>query len=1051
MSGAQWRFTDDQGVERAVATEELRASLSSGKVPPSTLVWREGMAEWRPAFTMPELSSAAIAAARRSVPPASGGDAPKRSAPPPLPARKLPKRPVPRTLTGIEPELVGSLRAAGIAVASSATAEPAAISGPREIVPPSSGASPIEEALPDVEPHRGADISKLDDDESWDDSTDVIPKAPALPPDFLKMASPKPLIPTPPPPRADEALPEVPKRNTVMGLGKRAGSKPDLTQQTQLAPTPTAQTRAVTVPQVTRSKPPPPPRRRSEHPPSSTPGSAPRLNRTLELALSKDETKSPRPAPVAPTGKKPPQPPPGRKTDRMGAPVVQAAQAAVAAAEGAAKAPVRSRPPPPPLHRPKSIPPAAEMPPTPTLAIAAVPASYDLASYTEKHAGTEARPAHEATALSAVSSAVKATAAEAAAPEPGTVAAAPQAARISSPDGPTRLSAISSRNLTDIPAEKAQAIPSTVTTAVGLGTEKAIAAAMAAQDAKPTPAAKEGETPLSAMRKTSPVARPEKRAKVDESGTALAGQARKGLSAEKTEVMIREVTSGVDLPPRPKSRTLEMDVGAHSQAAAVDPAPPESKNLRKDGSRKRAASDDENTEPLGKKLGEPANGEASPSSTPATSTERSSSAPPSSTAGDGAEGQEDLATDVDLPRKGKRALEVPLNAVLAVSAAWMIGLVIFFFVGRVSGFKSAGKMPTAKEGIGDIIMQPGVLPPVVATTAAPAPPPEPKPCWVIRQPRKWAPSASKAVPFDMRARDTTIDLGFAVDDHHAAGLRIDPKAGTSESVFTQEAKERIGRVSPLTTTDAFYVGEDGEKSLVPVAAQAPLFVTFDKESIGTTEAADQPAQQLWSLVGEGDIAAEQVLPVGDSFLLTFRRGNDVYAGYFGADRKPKGELTVVSDTSSKQKNGKPRSGTNGAEVAVVYAVETPEGEGDAAKNKWRIAIARGAAMSPPQNPTLLELPPNGPGGDAIAPDVIGLKDGRWLLMWTEGNSGARAIRAQTYDASFQPIGDPIALSPPAGSFGQAMLGVMGSYTTVAFLQAADEGFEMWGAVLQCGT
>jgi hypothetical protein len=71
-------------------------------------------------------------------------------------------------------------------------------------------------------------------------------------------------------------------------------------------------------------------------------------------------------------------------------------------------------------------------------------------------------------------------------------------------------------------------------------------------------------------------------------------------------------------------------------------------------------------------------------------------------------------------------------------------------------------------------------------------------------------------------------------------------------------------------------------------------------------------------------------------------------------------------------------------------------------------------------------------------------------MWTEGKSGAWAIRAQTYDASMSPIGDPIALSPPAGSFGQAILGVAGNYTTAAFLQAQDDGFELWGAVLQCG-
>ena len=104
----------------------------------------------------------------------------------------------------------------------------------------------------------------------------------------------------------------------------------------------------------------------------------------------------------------------------------------------------------------------------------------------------------------------------------------------------------------------------------------------------------------------------------------------------------------------------------------------------------------------------------------------------------------------------------------------------------------------------------------------------------------------------------------------------------------------------------------------------------------------------------------------------------------------------------------------------------------------------------PHRATQVELPGGGPGGDAIAPDLIGLADGRWLLMWTEGTSGARAIRAQTYDKSFAAIGDPIALSPPAGNFGQAILGVAGAYTTVAFLQAGDEGYEMWGAVLQCG-
>jgi hypothetical protein len=55
-----------------VGTDELRAALASSVLPPSTLVWREGMKEWAPAFTMPELASAAISAAREGRAPGEG-------------------------------------------------------------------------------------------------------------------------------------------------------------------------------------------------------------------------------------------------------------------------------------------------------------------------------------------------------------------------------------------------------------------------------------------------------------------------------------------------------------------------------------------------------------------------------------------------------------------------------------------------------------------------------------------------------------------------------------------------------------------------------------------------------------------------------------------------------------------------------------------------------------------------------------------------------------------------------------------------------------------
>lgn len=519
----------------------------------------------------------------------------------------------------------------------------------------------------------------------------------------------------------------------------------------------------------------------------------------------------------------------------------------------------------------------------------------------------------------------------------------------------------------------------------------------------------------------------------------LEDKIRKPLAAEKTEVMIREIPRLEDIRGRP-SHTLEMALEDHSEAAAKDPAPPESKNLKSSEppSRRSNEEDTAELEADGSRKGigdvpRSAGKTLRPETTDGTSV---------------TEGDED--DDLRAAGMKRGGLEVPMSSVLAVSAAWVLGLVAFFFVGRVSGFKSAGNQPTAQDGIVDIFQAPGVVPPLDLPAATAPSVGEPKPCWVIRQPRRWAESASKSVPFEMLARDGSMDLGFALDDKKASILRIDPKAGTTETVVTRDAESDISRVSPLTTSDGFYVSEEADRTFLPVSGASPFYLALEKSSIGVAETPGGTVEPLWALEGDDPITAEQILSVGDSYLLTFRRGNDVYGGYVGADKKAKGELSIVSDKASDARNGKPRSGTNGTEVAVVYAVETTQKVKDEDTKVWRIHIARGLANAVPTASSELQLPPNGPGGDAIAPDVIGLKDGRWLLMWTEGNSGARAIRAQTYDASFQAIGDPIALSPPAGSFGQAVLGVMNTYTTVAFLQAADDGFEMWGAVLQCG-
>jgi hypothetical protein len=178
------------------------------------------------------------------------------------------------------------------------------------------------------------------------------------------------------------------------------------------------------------------------------------------------------------------------------------------------------------------------------------------------------------------------------------------------------------------------------------------------------------------------------------------------------------------------------------------------------------------------------------------------------------------------------------------------------------------------------------------------------------------------------------------------------------------------------------------------------------------------------------------------YALVFRREKVIWGGWVGPARAPIGQLTKVVGSGGPV--GKPSIGWNGREVAVVFADRPTEG------GRWEIRAGHARATEIPAATEVIPLPEGGPGGDAFAPDIAGLSDGRWLLVWTEGPPGSRAMRAQTLAPDFTPAGDPIALSPPAGNFGQGLLGVAGSYVGAVFLSKPAATYELWGVVLQCG-
>jgi hypothetical protein len=876
LSEADWRLTDDQGVERSVTTAELRDALKSGRLASTTLVWREGMAEFQPAFKLPELSGATIAAARaaprppsslgKSVPPARpaskapSASSQKRSVPPPLPRKS--QRGAQKTLTGLEPpELLASL----------------GLNRP-----------PTE---PDPRP-SASDLPALTEMDGWEDQTDLIPKAPGLPKNLKEVRQLTPV-----------ALPEVPaetsnaveQRTTLLGFGNKSGSvrpgapvlKPPLRP-----PARSSEAAAQGLNQAGRSKPPPP--KASQPPPA--PAGPKRLMQTLEMELPRDRSAAARPQPkskeVPRERGKPPPPPRGRLTDR-------------------------------PQPGPNQAPSANDAPTTSTLQLGTVP-----------DPGSPLQPS---------------------APEP-----APQV------------------------AERPHAPHARAATTLMEGT---------------APAGQPEAAQPSELKPLQP--------SMTEVLPRVTAEALDEAPPDQTQPLkIQAEVRAEELPPLQKKkrahRTLEMAIEDHSVASQKDPAPPES--LR----------------PRGSDSVDPGPTDSAPE--PSGSSQ---------------------SLDEPAPVRRTKGLEIPVRSILAVSAAWVIGLVIFFVVGRVSGLKSSSESPATRPAIETEFLR--ITPPEVATAATVAA--EPKACWVTRQPSRWAAKADKTVAFDRRTTETTMELGFAVDDKKAMGLRVDPKTGKAETIFEKSLEQTIGRVSPMIPSGAepnFLVSEKGERSVVPVPGAMPYFLAFGATDISSGSEPGTFDKKIWDLSGEGTVAAEQAVAIGDRTLVAFRRKNQVTTGFIGADGAAAGELAMIEHPEGAQA-GKPRVASNGQELAVVFV----EKADDKDETPWKLMLARSKLDALPTKATELALPEGGPGGNAIAPDIVGLADGRWLLMWTEGPFEASAIRAQTYSSNMEPIGDPIALSPPAGNFGQALLTVVGSYTTVVFLQAVDSDFELWGAVLRC--
>ncbi|MDC3953801.1 GYF domain-containing protein [Polyangium jinanense] len=928
----EWRWTDEQGVQRLVRTDELREAIATRVLPPSVLVWREGMEEWVPAFTVPAfadvtptaqeliapLHEPAIVAPHRfggSLPekrgqmgtllgipgpaaPQNGAQGVPIVVPSGAGTEAAPPGAAPITL---RPEYGGAAFEAAVPRGPTASPEPPAVVRP----PPPAGPlpPPVAEPAPKRPATSASAVDELWGDVNDDETTnvgDLAPPAAKPPKETTAAALPKPAMIAP---RAAESPAKPPAATS------RSSRPPPIAAPAKPAEGPRGKASAENTSIGPAPKPLGP--KTSEY---STVGPSPMrapskvLTKPTTDAAAKPAVSPTIPRPVADKGADKPSAILKPSALLKPAPVPRAGAAPGTSTTSTAKLSPSTPPPPAPVD-----PPVAQAPTAPSAEPPAAAAPPPLAP-------TE--------------------------PPPPLVPSSPELAPVTAPS-----------RVDELPPAPPPREPSTTAILPPDFTSGAY------------PAASGGYT-----------------------GPSMAGAVK----------LPHEVT-----------RTIRID------SLLVDPS---TAPLPEKEASARGSSEEVRTLPSAVEESPP----VAPSPPPYTYAETPRGRAALDATSDGMRAVKPEQASSTLPIK-----------VIATSSGLLVMMVISaFFVGRcsvkptVAGGGARAVLANTVRAIRDALPQP------------------PKPCWVAKQPVRWAPVVSNKIPFELLPLPSgNISIGYAKSSDEAVGIEVTPSSGQVNEGFVEKVSGEIDRVAPTGTDKGYFVAAKESsgtlKSIVQVPASTPFFLGVAEGNLATADRVDAAPQSLWPIAGSDPLDAARVVITDDKgYALSFRRDGAVMGGFIGPDHKPIGELVKVAGSGGQV--GKPMSGWNGREVAILFADRETEG------SPWKIRLGHAQAGAIPSSTQVIELPAGGPGGDAFAPGIAGLPDGRWVLIWTEGSAGARAVRAQTLGPDFVPVGDPIALSPPAGNFGQGMAAVAGAYVTTVFLQRGKSSYELWGGVLQCG-
>jgi hypothetical protein len=340
-----------------------------------------------------------------------------------------------------------------------------------------------------------------------------------------------------------------------------------------------------------------------------------------------------------------------------------------------------------------------------------------------------------------------------------------------------------------------------------------------------------------------------------------------------------------------------------------------------------------------------------------------------------------------------------------------------------------------------------------APSAPSAPPAAPK--LDIRCKRTDAPSsvvrkAVVAAGVEVLAREDTLAVGFASAETVAQVVKLGTNLAPTPAA-TVTAKDPLRRVQPVLRAGKLEASAEVDAKAGAVAARRvvdfdpPFFIGISDKGIAEAREG-APPKELFPLLGEGPVEALRVSRLGPQrgVAVAFRQGGAIYAGVaIGEELSPRGGLEKAAGLG---RTGVPSVAVSGDDWLVVYADRF-----DAA-GPWSLRLFGGklGGAGGASAPTTFELPKAEASEGAIAPSLVSLGRGAFLLAWTGGPASAHQVRAQVIDGAGVPAGDAFDVSERGANAGQARGAVNeAGRGALVYFAAKDADYELLAAPIVC--